>query len=81
MHKPAHILKLLSESAHVMFYRLYTDQLNRYEEAENYFFNLVRTKEEKTFVNLLNSVFFRDSKTVTMDSELEQNLRKGRQTW
>ena len=44
VHRPAHILKLLSVSALVMLYRLYTDQWNRYEETENCF-NLAREKK------------------------------------
>ena len=44
VHRPAHILKLLSVSALVMLYRLYTDQWNRCEETENCF-KLARAKE------------------------------------
>ena len=65
MHKPTRVLKLVSVSALVMLYRLYTDQWNRNEEAENCCFNLLRAKEERTFVKLLNFFLFRDSKTAT----------------
>ena len=56
MHKPAHVLKLLSVSALVVLHRLYTDQWNRCEEMN--YFNLARTKEERKFMTLLNSVSF-----------------------
>ena len=56
-HKPARVLKLLSVSALVMLYRLYTDWWYRCEDTENCF-NLSRAKEEKKFITLLNSVLF-----------------------
>ena len=51
VHKPAHVLKLLSVSALIMIYRLYTDQWNRCEEIENCF-NFARAEKERTFITL-----------------------------
>ena len=57
VHKPAPVLKLLSVSALVMLYRLYTNQWNRCEETENCF-NLARAKEERRFNLSRYSILF-----------------------
>ena len=44
VHKPARVLNLLSVSALVMLYSLYTDQWNRRDGTENCF-NLAGVKE------------------------------------
>ena len=47
VHKPSHVLKLLSVPALVMLYRLYTDQWNRCKETENCLNMAERKKKER----------------------------------
>ena len=77
MHRPARVLKLLSVSALVVLFRLYSDQESRCEVTENCF-NLARAKEEMKVFDAFKLFVLRVCKTVTMDSEPHaQNLRKG----